>query len=178
MKRAIVLLALGLLLPMIQGALVVFLPRGLFPDLALLLVIAVGVALRSTAGGVALAAWIGFVSDLLSGSLLGQHTLLLLLAFGTARLTSLHMNMRGPFTQMALAAALTVGLALGMVAITAFFNASTAGRVAPAGELARHMIANALMAPLVIGVAARLMSRLGDDDGRRVLRIEPRSYST
>ena len=162
---------------MIQGALGSQLPRGLTPDLSLLLVIALGVSLRSTAGGVAAAAWVGFVADVLSGTLAGQHTLLLLVAFGSARLTSLHMNMRGPVTQMTLAGALTVALALGMVAITAFFDPGTHKQVAPPGDLLRHLAVNALMAPFVVGIAGRLLARLGDDDGRRTLRIETRSYS-
>ena len=176
MKRAAALVLLGLLVPMIQGALAGFLPRGACPDVGLLLVIALGVCLRSTAAGVALAAWIGFVTDQLSGSLLGQHALLWLLAFGAARLTSLHVNLQGPFTQMAIAAALTLGSAFGISALTAFFAPDLAP-VSTAAELFWQTAVNALMAPLVIGLASRLIAKL-DDDGRRVLRLEPRTYST
>lgn len=177
MKPALALLLLGLFVPILQGALASLLPRGVCPDLTLLLVIALAVSLRSTAGGVALAAWIGFVSDLLSGSLLGQHALLWLLAFGAARLTSLHVNLRGPFTQMALGAGLTLGTAFGMFALTAFFTQGLAP-LATASELFWHTLVNALMAPFVVGLSARLIAKLGDDGSRRVLRLEPRSFST
>jgi rod shape-determining protein MreD len=176
-KRAAALLLVGLLIPVAQGAVAPFLPSGACPDLGLLLVIGFGVSLRSTAAGIAVAAWIGFVSDLLSGSLLGQHALLRVLAFGAARLTSLHMNMRGPFTQMALGGALTLLSALGTVALTAFF-ASGAASFAPAAEIAWHTAVNAAVAPLAVAAVGRLLGLLGEDDGRRVLRLEPRGWST
>ena len=177
MKRVVVLAALGLLVPMLQGAVAPFLPRATCPDVALLLVIALGVALPSAAGGVAFVAWIGFVSDLLSGSLQGQHALLWLFAFGVARLTSLRVNLQGPFAQMALAAILTVASAFGLAALTAFF-ASGAAPLASGGELLWHTGVNACIAPLVVGLATRLLAKLGGDDGRRVVRLEPRSLST
>ncbi len=175
MKRGVALVALGLLVPIFQGAVAPFLPRGVCPDLGLLLVIALGVGLRSAAGGVALAAWIGFVSDLLSGSLFGQHALLRILAFGAARLTGGHMNLQGAFTRMALAAGLTVASAFGMVGLSAFFAGSAP--VPPGGELLWHTGVNALIAPFVLGLVGRLITKLDGDDGRRLLRLEPRSYS-
>jgi rod shape-determining protein MreD len=175
-KRFVVLAGLGLLVPIFQGAVAAFLPRGVCPDLGLLLVIALGVALRSTATGLAVSAWLGFVSDLLSGALLGQHALLRVLAFGVARLTSSHMNLQGPFTQMGLAAGLTLASALGMLALTAFFDAGTA-LVFPAAPLFWHTAVNALCAPFVMGIAVRGLAKL-EDDGRRPLRLEPRSFST
>ena len=175
MKRGLALVALGLLVPIFQGAVAPFLPRSACPDLGLLLVIALGVGLRSTAGGVALAAWIGFVSDLLSGSLFGQHALLRVLAFGAARLTGGHMNLQGAFTRMALAAGLTVASAFGMVGLSAFFAGSA--QLAPGGELLWHTGVNALFAPFVLGLVARLITKLDGDDGRRLLRLDPRGYS-
>ena len=168
------LAGLALLAPIFQGALAPFLPRGACPDLGLLLVIALGVALRSTAAGLALTAWLGFVSDLLSGALLGQHVLLRVLAFGVARMTGSHVNLEGPFTQMGLAAALTLGSALGMLALTAFFDAGSSRL--PLEGLLWHTAANALVAPIVVGAAVRGLARL-EDDGRRPLRLEPRSFS-
>lgn len=174
MKRLVVLVGLGLLVPILQGALGPFLPRSACPDLGLLLVIALGVALRSTAAGLALSAWLGFVSDLLSGALLGQHALLRVLAFAVARLTSSHVNLQGPFTQMVLAAGLTLASAFGMLALTAFFEAGSAA-VFPVADLVWHSAVNALLAPVVVGLAVRGLARL-EDDGRRPLRLEPRSF--
>jgi rod shape-determining protein MreD len=175
-KRVAALLLVGLLIPVAQGAVAPFLPSGACPDLGLLLVIGFGVSLRSTAAGVGVAAWIGFVSDLLSGSLLGQHAVLRVLAFGAARLTSLHMNLQGPFTQMALGGALTLASAFGTVALTAFFAAG-ATTLAPALEIVWHTAVNAVAAPFAVAAVARLLALLGEDDGRRVLRLEPRSWS-
>lgn len=175
MKRVVALALLGLAVPILQGALAPFLPRSACPDLGLLLVIALGVALRSTAAGLALAAWLGLVSDLLSGALLGQHALLRVLAFAVARLASTHMNLQGPFTQLALAAGLTLASAFGMLALTAFFEAGRPA-VFPVADLLLHTAANALAAPLLVGFAVRLLARV-EDDGRRPLRLEPRSFS-
>ena len=43
-------------------------------------------------------------------------------------------------------------------------------------ELLWHAGVNALVAPLVVGAAVRMLARL-EDDGRRPLRLEPRSFS-
>ncbi len=49
-------------------------------------------------------------------------------------------------------------------------------RVAPGGELLWHAGVNALIAPLVLGLVARLITKLNGDDGRRLLRLDPRGY--
>lgn len=176
MKRALVLAALALLVPMVQGGVAPFLPRATCPDLALLLVIAMGLCLRGAATGVVFAAGIGFVSDLLSGSLQGQHALLFVLAFGLARVVSGHMNLQGAFARMAVAAILSLGAALFMAGVMAFF-AKTGTPLASGPELLRQAVVDALVAPPLIGLAARGVARLGDDDGRRLLRLEPRRFS-
>jgi cell shape-determining protein MreD len=178
LKRAIALIGLGLFAPMIQGAVVPYLPRGACPDAGLLLVIAIGLSLRNTGGGVALAALVGFVADLLSGALLGSHAFLWVLAFGVARFTSLHVNLRGPFMQLGLAASLTVGAALGLAGLTAFFGSADARSLVAPVELLRQVIANALTAPIAIAVVGWLVTRLGDDGGPRMLRLDPRGYSS
>lgn len=175
MSRLLVLLGLGLLVPIVQGALAPFLPRGVLPDLGLLVVMALGIALRSTGTGLALSAFLGFVSDLLSGALLGQHALLRVMAFGVARVTGSHMNLQGPFTQMGLGAGLAAATALGTLALTAFFDPGAA-RALPGSELLWHAAANAVAAPFVVGAVVRLLARV-EDDGRRPLRLSPRSFS-
>ena len=56
MKRIVALLALGVLAPMVQGAVGTFVPPQYCPDLGLLLVVGLGLCWRSTAGGVLLSA--------------------------------------------------------------------------------------------------------------------------
>ena len=51
MKRAAALVGLGMLAPMLQGALSPFLPAGLCPNLGLLVVIGLALSWRSVPGG-------------------------------------------------------------------------------------------------------------------------------
>jgi cell shape-determining protein MreD len=159
---------------MIQGALTAFVPTGWFPDAGLLLVMALGLAWPGAIAGALLATWVGFVSDLLSGSLVGQHALLWLCAFGAARVVSSHVNLHGAPTQMVLAAGLTTGAALAMSALTAFFSPDSVSGLASGPALLRQIAVNALAGPLVISAVAALIARLDEESGRRVLRLEPR----
>lgn len=177
MKRLLVLAAIGLFGPIVQGAVSPFVPPDLCPDIGLLLVIALGLTFRNTVAGIGLAAWVGFVCDLLSGALLGQHAIARVFAFSVARLAGFQMNLRGGFTQLTLTAAITVMSALLLSGLTAFFTASTAAPMASAVELARHAAVNALLAPLVVPLVGQLIALTGDDEHRRVLPLEPRSYA-
>jgi cell shape-determining protein MreD len=176
-RRTLAIVLLGLLAPMIQGALSAFVPIGWFPDLALLLVMSLGLAWPGMITGALLATWVGFVSDLLSGSLVGQHALLFLCAFGTARVVSAHVNMHGVPTQMVLAAGLTAGGALAMSALTVFFSPERVTGLAGGPELLRQVAVNALLGPLLISGVVALIARLDEESGRRVLRLEPRRLS-
>lgn len=178
MKRAVAIALLGLFAPMIQGALAVFVPVGWIPDAALLLVVAIGLGWPgSLATALLLATWIGFVTDLLSGTLIGQHALISLCAFGTARVVSVHFNLHSAPTQMTLVAGLTAGTALALGALTAFFSPDAGPGFAGGFSLVRHAVVNALAAPFAIAAVAALLGRLDEDSGRRVLRLEPRRLS-
>ena len=178
MKRAVAIALLGLFAPMIQGALAVFVPVGWIPDAALLLVVALGLGWPgSLATALLLATWIGFVTDLLSGTLIGQHALISLCAFGTARIVSVHFNLHGAPTQMTLVSALTIGSALALGALTAFFSPEAGQGYAGSFALIRHAVVNALAAPFAIAAVNALFSRLDEESGRRVLRLEPRRLS-
>jgi rod shape-determining protein MreD len=175
-KRAGALLGLGVLAPMLQGGLAPFVPQGLFPDLSFLLVVSIGLCWRSAVGGLLLAAATGFVCDLLSGALLGQHALLRVFAYGTARYASDQVNLRSPGAQMVFVAILTGINALAMGSLTAFFSPGTAVQWIGFWELVLVTATNALTAPLVTAFVGTLVARLGDDEaGRRLLRLETRS---
>lgn len=179
MRRALALLALGLLLTMAQGVAATVLPARWCPDLGLLLAVAIGLCWRSAVGGIVVASAIGYVADLLSGTLLGQHALLRVLAFGVARAGSGHLNLRGALPQAAFVALLTLGNAAALAATTAFFIPTAGLVLAAPGALAAHAFANAVCAPLVTGLTARLVALLGSEEGgRRMLRLEPRSFGT
>jgi rod shape-determining protein MreD len=168
MKTGLAFLALGVVALGLQGAFATFLPAAWCPDLALLLVVFLGLRGEGAVAGLVLSALIGYASDLLSGSLLGQHALLSLVAFVTARLGSRQLNLRGAFPLAAFTAALTLGYGAGVVALSGFFT----GRGSPDwswfGELLQHAVVNAAL-------VAPVMRALGEEEaGRRILRLEPR----
>lgn len=178
MKRVLALLVVGTLAAMLQGAAARFVPARFCPDLGFLIAIAIGLCWRSTTGGLVVAASLGYVADLLSGSLLGQHALLRVLAFGAARLPSRNLNLRGPLPQAIFVAALTAANALAVGALTAFFWPGAGFGVAALGDLPTHACVNAVAAPFVTHATEGLLGRLGDEEaGRRLLRLEPRSWT-
>ena len=177
MKKILVLGALGVLGPIVQGAVSPYLPRGLCPDAGLLLVVAIGLVLRSTLSGVLLAAWVGFVSDLLSGSLLGQHAIARVGAFGVARLAGLQMNLQGGFAQIVLMGAVTIVSSALLAGLTEFFSSGATAPMASPMEIGWHAAVNALCAPIAVAFVGRVVRGLGDEDGRRVLPLEPRSFA-
>ena len=175
MKRVLGLLGLGAVALTLQGAVAGFLPARFCPDLAFLLVVSLGLCWRSAVGGVCVAGAIGYTTDLLSGSLLGQHALLRLAAYAVARFGNRHLNLRGALPQAVFVAGLTCANAFGMALLTSFFSPGTGvGMVAPR-ELLPQAVVNALFAPLVALGTTRILARLGDEDGgQRVLPIAPR----
>lgn len=177
MKCAGVLILLGALATMAQGAVAAFLPPGWCPDLGLLLVVATALTWRSGAGGVAVAGSLGYVADLLSGTLLGQQALLRIVSYGVARFGSGQLNLRGILPQITFVALLTPGHALALAATTAFFAPDVVFAVPPAGAMLAHAVVNGLCAPLLIAGVGRLVGLLvPEEGGRRLLRLEPRSF--
>ena len=177
MRRGAALAVLVFFLPVLQTGLALFLPEFLRPDLSLLSVLGLALCWRNTASGLVLTAIIGFVVDLFSGGLLGQNALLYLMAFLTARVLSLHVNLVGSFPQMAFAAGLTVGYLLGLVALTSFFTAESTG-VWHLDRLAVHALVNAFAAPFVTAVVGVLTAWVGgEESARRTLRLEPRGWA-
>ena len=178
MKTGLALLALGALAPMLQSALAPYISAALCPDLGLLLVVAVGLSGRSVAGGLLFSGFVGFVADLLSGALLGQHALLRVLAFAAARSANVHVNLVGIGAKGIFVAILTVLNGLAMGGITAFFSPGTGFAAIGIRELALGALVNALVAPLVTLVVSFALTRLDDEgEGRRLMRLEPRRWS-
>jgi hypothetical protein len=177
-KRIVCFALLGLFVPMVQGAMAGMLPAGWCPDATLLLVMALGLCWsEGLVGALALATLIGFVSDLLSGSLLGEQALLALCTLGAARVVSSHVNLHGAPSQMVLAAGITAASAFATSALTAFFSQGAGAGLVGGLALLRHAAVNAVLAPFAIAVVRGLLARLDDESGRRVLRLEPRRLS-
>lgn len=178
MKCGGVLILVGVLVTMVQGAVAAFLPPGWCPDLGLLLAVATALAWRSAAGGVVVAGVLGYVADLLSATLLGQQALLRVVAYGVARFGSGQLNLRGAMPQMMFVALLTPAHAVALAATTAFFAPDVPFALPAPGALLAHALVNGLFAPLVIGGVGRLVGLLvPEEGGRRLLRLEPRSFA-
>jgi rod shape-determining protein MreD len=177
-KPVAAIFALVFGIPILQGALAPFLPPAFRPDLALLVVFALSLAWRNTATGLVLAALCGFVVDLFSGALLGQHALLSVLAFVAARGLSVHVSMIGALPQMTGAAALTAVHAIGIVGLTAFFTPGADFSLPRFWVVVPRIAVNAIAAPIVSWIVSGLVAWvLGEDLGRRPLRIATRRWA-
>jgi rod shape-determining protein MreD len=164
-------------IPMLQGALAPFLPPAFRPDLALLVVFAVALSWRNPATGLVLTALCGFVVDLFSGALLGQHALLSVLAFVATRALSVHVSMIGALPQMICVAALTAVHAIGIVGLTALFTPAADFSLPRFAVVLPRIGVNALAAPIVSWVTSGLVGWvIGEDLGRRPLPIATRRW--
>lgn len=177
MKAGVALGLIGLMGLYAQGVASLSLPARFLPDLGLLLIVAVAIGLRSAGGGLILAALLGYATDCLSGSLLGQHMLLAVAAFGVARVAATQLNLRGPLPQATFVTFLVAAHAVALFALTAFFSGSLSSPFAAVSELLPHALVSGIAAPLVSEGVVRLLGRLGEDDGQRPLRLEARALS-
>lgn len=172
MRRPLGLLGAGLACAWLQGTLATFAPPHFFPDLVLLW--AVGVAVAAPAGEALLvAAALGYAADLLSGALLGQHALLLVLACSATRVANVQLNLMRTAPRVALVAALSVGVHAGHAGLARLFT-GTAGLDAPAlRHVALQTALNAALGPAALALAGRLTALLGREEEslRRTLRL-------
>ncbi len=172
MRQIAAIFALVFGVPMLQGALSPFLPAPFRPDLALLVVFALSVTWRNTGTGLFLVAACGFVVDLFSGALLGQHALLSVLEFVAARVLSVRVSLIAPLPQMIFAAALTAVHAIGVVGLTTVFTPGADYALLRLGVVLPRVAVNALVAPGVTWVVSGLAAWVGGEEvGRRPLRI-------
>jgi rod shape-determining protein MreD len=177
-KRTLLILLLGIAATVLLGGVNNFLPARFAPDLGLLVVIALGLHWRSTASGLVIAATLGFASDLLSGSLLGQQALMRLLAFGAARVASGHLNLRGAVPQAFFALVFTVVNVVGVALSSVFFTGQGGLDLVMLQDLLPHALVNALFAPPVSRAVEAVATAFSDDEGaRRLLRLTPRGRS-
>jgi rod shape-determining protein MreD len=141
----VTVLLLGAVALWITGAAAGWLPRGLLPDPALLIAIALGLHLPATRGLVA--AWcIGWQADLLSGGPLGLFAFCDLLAWTATRLGERQLALARPVALIPFAAALTIA----QVVLVAFLEAGP--RLDDPGTLpvlVLHALANAAAVPFV-----------------------------
>lgn len=173
MKQISGLLALGTGVAILQGAVASFLPQGWCPDFGLLLVIAIGLSLRSTGAGLCLAALLGYVTDLLSGSLLGLHASTRLIAFVAARLGSRHLSLLGLLPAATFAGLLTLANAVVATWLTGRFVGGPALDLGFVAAVAPQILVNAAFAPALVALTRKVIVLLSDEDsGRRLLKLE------
>jgi rod shape-determining protein MreD len=179
MKRVAGIVILVFVVPMLQGALAPYFPPAFRPDLALLVVLGLSLCWRNAATGLLLAAGCGFVVDLFSAGLLGQHALLSVVAFAAARALSVHVSLAGTFSRMFFAAALTSAHATAITALTSFFTPGAGFDLLRPSTLLPLMLANAILAPIVTTAVAAVVAWVaGEDTNRRLLRIETRRWAS
>ena len=177
MRAAIALALLGALGLMLQSAAALWLQARALPDLGLWVVVGLAVCVRSPVIGVSLAALLGYVTDLLSGTLLGQNALLCLAAYGVSRGLASSFNLRGPFSLALFATLLSVAHAAALHGLAAFFSRQWVAAPGSLEDLGIHAVANAIAAPFVIALVSRVASWLGDDDSGRPVRLEARTMA-
>lgn len=176
MKRALALAGLAFAALVVQAGAARVVPAPWCPDLGLLIVVGFGLSLRRAATGLLLSALVGYLSDLLSGSLLGQHMLLRMVAFGAARIGSRRFNLRGPVPLAIFSAGLCAANGLGTWALAAFFAPGQAPPIPPAADFAAQALLAGLLAPVAVAVVSRICQALGDEEGARLMRLEPRKF--
>ncbi len=166
-------MALGLLAVVVQGAAAAIVQPPWCPDLALLVVLAIGLRWQGFESGLLMVAALGYAADITSGGLRGGHALLRMFVFVSARLAGRQLNLAGAFPLATFAAGLFVVYGVAVVGLTQFFT----GALLPSEgwfDLLPHAIVNALAAPLVSAAVGRLLGWFGDDDEERlVLGVDP-----
>ena len=176
MKQAVILFAAGLAALIAQSALAVLVPHPFCPDFGMLVVISIGLFWEPLPSGFALAAGLGYATDMLSGSLLGQHALLRLLSFAAARLGGRQLNLRGPLPLAVFAAGLSVLYAVVLHGGPGSFTGSAGEMATSFGRVGGHALVNAIAAPFVALGVEWLCTWSGDDEAaRRALPLDARS---
>jgi rod shape-determining protein MreD len=178
-KLGISLMALGLLALIMQGAIATFLPPPWSPDLGLLVVLCIGLRWRGLAAGLCLATALGFCADLLSGSLMGQHALLRLLAFSAAFFAGRQLNLKGSLPMVVFAFVVTIGYGFALLAVSTFFVGTGELGVRWLVDLLLHGLVNGIVAPWISAFVNRVASWVGEgESSTRSLHIDPHGRPT
>jgi len=173
MKRIGGLFALGLLALPLQSVLARFLPPPACPDLGLLVVIGIGLCLRSMQG-LWVCALLGYATDLLSLSLLGQHAFLRVLLFGATRVGSRHLNLMRMPPRLVFVAMLTVATGLVGAVLTRLFVGTSPVDWVFFRDLILHALVTTAFALPVTRIVEWLNGRLAseEDAPHRPMRLD------
>lgn len=168
MKSPAALLALGLAALVLQGALARVLTPPWCPDLAWLVVVAIGLRWPSVVSGVILAVVLGYAMDLVSGSLMGQHALLRLISYLAAALAARQLDLSGGLPTSVFVGSMTIVYGVATVSMLSFFLGAPGLRLDVIGLAFAHAVVNVLAAGPVISLVERILIRFSDEEvGRR-----------
>jgi rod shape-determining protein MreD len=162
-----VLVIVGLLALTLQGAIARSIPPPWCPDLAWLVVVALGLRWPRVLPGAIAAVILGYSMDLVSGSLMGQHALMRLLTFLAAALAARQLDLSGglPVSIFVFLSTFVYGLAV--VATLSFFVGVGGIDFRVVVDALCHGIANVLAAGPVLSLVERVLARLSDEEVAR-----------
>ncbi len=168
MKSFVAVFALGIAALIVQGALALTLPPPWCPDLALLVVIGVGLRWPGFLSGLFIAVPLGYAMDLLSGSLMGQHAFMRMISYLTAAVVSRQLDISGGLPVVIFVFGMTIVYGLGIAATSSFFVGSGAIGWDVLSTGFAHAIANVVASGPIIALVDRIIVRFADDEvGRR-----------
>jgi rod shape-determining protein MreD len=173
-KSILAVLALGFAALIVQGAVARTIPPPWCPDLALLVVIGVGLRWPGFLAGVFITVPLGYAMDLLSGSLMGQHAFMRLVSYLTAAVASRQLDLSGGLPVAIFVFGMTIFYGLGIVATLSFFVGSDAIGFDVFSSMLVHGVANVIAAGPMIALVERILTRFSDDEvgGRGPLPME------
>ena len=143
------------------------------PDLSLLAAMAAALVLGPAEGLVA-ACLIGLGTDMLSGSLMGQHGFVRVVEFVVVRVFAGQLDLARAFPQVIMALALSALDGVLMAGLSSVFSATFPLAWSEVTVLAPRAFVTACGAPLVGGAAVRVAEGWGDGEGRQEIRLETR----
>ncbi|MCP3985744.1 MAG: hypothetical protein GY723_15270 [bacterium] len=170
MRKAIVLLLLGLLALVIEGALATGMSVRFIPQASLLAAVAAGLVLRP-GEGLVVAALLGLGADALSGTLLGQQAMLRILEVVATRGIAAQLDLRNGFPLVFFVFAIALVDAALLVTGSWFFLGLSFHGSEVGGVLVRAVVTG-LCAPAVSSLAQGLVERLDESQARREMRLE------
>ncbi|MCH2170668.1 hypothetical protein MK489_07775 [Myxococcota bacterium] len=177
MKPFVGILVFGALLATVQGVLGNHLPQAFCPDLGMLLVLALGLIWRSAAAGLLLAVLLGYLSDFLSGSLMGQLALLRILVFGAARAVSRQLSLLGSLPLALFSIVITAVHGVALLLLTGLFSLEVPFETPEWMALFPQMVLNAIFVTPMVAAVRFIAAKLGDDEsGRRALPITAKGF--
>jgi rod shape-determining protein MreD len=167
MKSIVAVFALGLAALMVQVSLARTLPPPWCPDFSWLVVVGIGLRWPSFVSGLCLAAALGHATDLLSGSLMGQHALLRIVTYLAAALASRQLDLSGGLPVGVFVFAMTIVYgALTLLMLTTFVGAPWPGFGA-IGTSMVHGFVNVLASSVMIRLVERILIRYSDEEVAR-----------